>query len=237
MYRQRHVYGRSVRARPARTPVYVARAAASRAARSARIAAYREAPFLSNLAVRGLNLQPGEFKSVDANAVLDVNTAGAVFLLNGIARGDDIDERIGRQVTLKSIQMRAQTYGTAGTGVDQTHRVMIVYDRQTNAAALTVADVLQTVAWLSHRNLENRKRFRVLYDKCVNINATGEPGTSRVLEFYRHLNHPEEFNNGDAGTVADIQSGSLYLVVIGSEAAGATAGSINVYTRVRYVDQ
>lgn len=207
-------------------------------ARDAAAAALRAAPAYvgPNAAMRGLVLTPGELKSVDTtvNAAADMTTA--VQLLNGIPRGDEISQRNGRQVTLKSIEMRLKSRSTAGTGVDQQHRVLIVYDRQTNAAAAAVTDVLASANVLYPRNLENRRRFRILFDRIIQLNASGEPNSEKIIKWYRRLNHPVTFNAGNMGTVADITTGSLYIMVIGTEAAGATAGTVSGRVRVRYDD-
>lgn len=190
-----------------------------------------------NRARRGLQLADGEFKSVDVAISQAVNSDSAVQLLNGISRGDEISERNGREVTMRSIQFDARVTVTSGTGVDQFHRVIIVYDNQTNAAALTAAQVLSVVNVTAPRNLENRRRFRIMMDKKIQLNASGEPGAQRLMRFYRRLRHPITFNSGDAATVADITTGSMYVVVIGTEAAGATAGTIGGSCRIRYQDR
>ena len=208
----------------------LARDAAAAALRGVAASAY------PNIAQRGLLLNPGELKSVDTLVSLAADSTTAVKLLNGIPRGDEISERIGRQVTLKSIEMRLRSKVTAGTGVDQEHRIIVVYDRQTNAAACSVADVLASSNVLYPRNLENRRRFRILFDRIVQLNASAESGSHKIIKWYRRLNHPVTFNAGDAGTVADITTGSLYCLVIGSEAAGATAGTVSGRVRVRFDD-
>jgi len=212
----------------------------ARVAREAIASVARRAPLYAgpNPAQRGLSLSAGEFKSVDVEdpAGVDCDTNTSVTLLNGIARGDDINERTGREVIMKSIQFTGCTYGTAGTGIDQLHRVLLVYDRQTNGAALTAAQVLSDTTPYSPRNLENRKRFKILYDRLFSINASGEAGTRRVFKFYRRLSHPITFNSGDAGDVADITSGSLYLITLGSAGVGVTAGYCSYSSRIRYQD-
>lgn len=134
-----------------------------------------------NVAQRGLALSTGEFKSVDTVLSQPIDQTGAVTLVNGIARGDEINERNGRELTMRSIQFNARAYATAGTGADQVGRVLIVYDRQTNAAALTGAQVLSTFDTNAPRNLENRRRFKILKDWRFPINAAGESGSHRVL--------------------------------------------------------
>lgn len=189
-----------------------------------------------NVAQRGLALSTGEFKSVDTVVSQAIDQTGAVTLVNGIARGDEINERNGRELTMRSIQFNARAYATSGTGSDQIGRVLIVYDRQTNAAALTGAQVLASFDTNSPRNLENRRRFKILKDWRFPINAAGESGSHRVLQFYRRLRHPVTFNSGDAGTVADITTGSIYVLSIGTNVAGATAGSLVGTCRIRYQD-
>jgi len=210
----------------------------SRVRRDAAVAAARAADVVmgGNTASRGLILARGEYKAVDVTATVDVDTDTTVALLNGIARGDDIHERNAREVVMKSIQFSYNAYGTATTGIDQHQRVMLVYDRQTNATELTAAQVLTAVDTLAPRNLENRKRFKILYDRCHSLNAVAEPGSHVTRRFYRRLRHPVTFNSGDAGSVADIVTGSLYLIVIGTVAPGATAGSVTFSSRIRYLD-
>ena len=193
---------------------------------------------IANRAVaRSVAMDSGELKSVDTTGNPVIDTTGAVTLLNGIARGDEINERNGREVLMKSIQLNMSPMVTSGTGVDQVGRALVVYDRQTNAAAPAITDILVANNYLDNRNLDNRKRFKILMDRRWALNATGEPGAIVVDTFYRRLRHPVTFNSGDAGTVADITTGSLYLITIGTKVAGATAGAIPFRCRIRYQDK
>jgi len=232
-------------------------AAVARLTRAAVVDSFRFPPrrdvVMANVGARGLALARGEWKSVDVNAGLDGDSDCTIQLLNGIARGDDISERTGRQVVMRSIKIHWQVQAKATTGVDQLARCMLVYDKQTNAAALTPAQVLTTVgngyAPLSPVNLENRMRFVVLYDSGPFVvasdkqNAAGaaqevpKSGSMLTGTVTRYGYFPVTYNNGDAATVADITTGSLYFIVIGGEAAGATAADWNIYSRVRYEDK
>lgn len=216
------------------------RVAAAKTGRALVAAAARAAP---NVAVRGLQLGMGELKSVDtAIAAAAVNTAGGLALVNGMARGDDINQRNGREVVMKSIEFKFTVQSTAATGTDQVHRVVIVYDRQANATALTWTDVYGAgYDILSPRNLENRKRFKVLMDRTYSLSSAVATSVGGVVmrsdSFYRKLNHPVTFNSGNAGTIADITTGSLYVLYVGTNVAGVTAGSINGRCRIRYEDK
>jgi len=177
-----------------------------------------------------------EFKSIDTatNGVADAT--GFVQLLNGCAQGSDIGDRVGRQIMMKSIQAKLYSYVTPATGVDQVHRLMIVYDRQVNGSLPSIATILNTVTPYSMKNLNYRKRFKILMDKTFVLSASGEDSSQMYTEFYRKLRHPVEFNAGNAGTVADIITGSLYLVSVGNIGAGAPAGVVTGNLRVRYTD-
>ena len=163
-----------------------------------------------NLARRGLQLAAGEFKSVDTLVTGDLNTTGTISLINGIARGDEINERNGREVVMRSVQLSMNAQSTDTTGIPQCCRILLVYDRQTNAAAPTFAQVLTATGAslpLAPRNLENRRRFKILMDRKFTIGpqgattaALGALSKKMLSDFYRKLRHPVTFNNGDAGT-------------------------------------
>lgn len=216
-------------------------------ARAVRVAGYREADALANLAVRGLQLAQGELKSTDVEqAATNMSWSGDLILLNGIARGDDIDERIGRQITMKSIEvhMRFEAKAPEAGVTPSAIRVLIVYDRQTNGAALTVAQVLSSVGGplvtLAPKNLENRDRFQILRDMKFGLPcsvSTDFMAAPKVMKFYQGVNLSTTYNTGDAGTVADITTGSLYMITLASDAAaGAHMPLYSFVSRVRYAD-
>jgi len=188
------------------------------------------------------SLSLGELKSIDYNHLQACDRPSVVSLLNFCVAGDDITERTGREIRMKHFQISGQCYVTAGTGVDQIHRVLVVYDRQTNGTALTTADVLSRFFGnlaqdinLAY-NLDNRRRFEILYDRKFSLNASGEAFSSRDFKFSRRIDLPVVFNAGVAGTVADIATGSMYIITYGNVAAGATAGSCQFSTRIRFED-
>lgn len=179
----------------------------------------------------------GELKAVDVSIAQVNDSTGAVTLLNGIARGDDINERDGRQVTAKQLELRLYRYVTSGTGIDQLTRVLVVLDRQANAAAPAITDVLVSASPYALQNLDNRKRFLILWDDLRHLNATAEADSACTNVKRISLKFQMQFNNGNAGTVADITTNALYLITVGNVAAGATAGAVAGRTRFRFTDQ
>jgi len=126
---------------------------------------------------------------------------------------------------------------TTGAGTTQTGRVLLVYDKQSNLAAPTILNVLNTISPTSQKNLDNRKRFRILMDKTFDLGAkaTGV-GERLTFEKYIKLNTPVQYNTANNGTIADIVSGSLYLITLGDVASGADDATSIITARVRFSD-
>jgi hypothetical protein len=182
-------------------------------------------------------LPKASLKVLTPQLSLAADNSGAIALVNGIAPGFDIAGRLGRLVTIESILVDIKDIVTAATGMDQFHRTLLVYDRQTNGAALAITDVLNSVSPTAPYNFGNSARFVILYDQVHYLNATTEPGSG---QFYRiRIRRPLDvvFNAGTAGTVADIQSGSLYLIAIGDVGPGVAAGAIITQFTVKFHSQ
>lgn len=196
-----------------------------------------------------------ELKAFDiartATNVQLVATPPAFNLLNQMINGAELYQRVGRKVYMKSLHVRGYFQNIATT-VQDAIRIIVFYDSQANAAAPTIANLLQdsnaaagTTAE-SEINLFNRARFKILRDKqfCT-------PAVTNTAGVLTNLNYPSnnvfEFNefiklkgleavyNGtNGGTIADITSGSLYLVTLCDQQA---AGWQFIYTsRLRYYD-
>jgi len=226
---------RSVKSRGARKARSVLQWAEQKVARDA-VAAAARAGVVPNYAQRGLQLSSGEFKSVDVLAdAASCSTTTGIVLLNGMTTGAAINQRVGREVTLRYVQFQyVVRCNTAG--VDQQVRVVLVYDRQTNGSAPAFNDVFDVTNVTCARRLENRKRFKILYDRTHVLNAIGEAGSQVARRFYRRLRHPVTFNSGNTGLVGDITTGSVYLLFISTQAAGTNAALIDYQTRIRYSD-
>lgn len=179
-----------------------------------------------------------ELKFVDTSNIgvqpaSGVMTVGA--LCNGIVPGSGASNRIGRKIVMKSILLRWSIALSPTTTQGGTFRVMIVYDKQANATAPVVTDILLSANYTSQNNLSNRDRFVILSDMITDpISAGGNYSLSGKL--YKKLNLETMYNAGVAGTIGDITTGSLYIL-IGNNGTFATAQPIITYeTRVRYED-
>lgn len=181
----------------------------------------------------------GELKFLDVSnntgPTVDVATFGAGVLLNGCANGSDASSRIGRKIVLKSVLVRYQFAMAPTSTFSSPFRIMVVYDKQANAAAPAITDILLTDHFSSQNNLSNRDRFVTIFDHVTQgCGNQSEFSISGVL--YKKLNLETMFNGGSAGTVGDITSGSLYMFVAQTGRIGTASPTQATRIRVRFDD-
>lgn len=148
-------------------------------------------------------------------------------------QGDDYLNRQGRKVQVLSLKIRgfidapAQANQTAAD-VGQLMRLILVMDKQTNAAQLNAEDVISsgsgTVALQMFQNPAFFGRFRVLKDKTfvlqnptLSWDGTNMEQTGLVREFKFTIKFKKpvlvHFNSTNGGTVADIVDNSFHLIM------------------------
>jgi len=161
----------------------------------------------------------------------EATTTGSVILLNGIASGDDYNQRDGRRVILDSISIKGDMFYSSATAAHNVDivRMMLIYDKQTNGAAPAIADVLVNANADSHYNVNNLGRFDVLIDKTWSLPqvpaATASAVTFPKIKLGRSIKRGTQYS-GTGSSVASIASGGLYLILIGSQAFSGTNNSI-----------
>lgn len=121
-------------------------------------------------------------------------------------------------------------------------RCMVIYDRQPNGAYPAIADVLSVndagVAAggvFTGLNITNKSRFLILADKVITL----DPGSGQTMYFdiYRKLPRLEAQYKASAGTIADLSTGSILLLVFEANTVGANIGSCAALeSRIRYFD-
>lgn len=182
----------------------------------------------------------GEWKYSDVTISTAVNSdVPTMTLLNGLVPGTGASQRIGMKVSIRSIEMRLVANADLVGALAQTNRFILVRDGQANGAApAALTDIITPGNVRGLRALVNRKRFRIMLDKMYELTPVAGDYARKCWKIYMKLRRPivVEYNAGVAGTIADIVSNSLYLVVVGSEVAGNTDGALNGYVRIRYTD-
>lgn len=156
----------------------------------------------------------------------DVNSTPVVTLLNGIAVGKDATQRVGDVVLMHDCLIRLQITNEAALNDRLTPmRLILVYDLQTNGAALTTTDVLDAVTLESQINWDNKERFIILHDEIFDLNTWGGPVTTANAYHWvwNRVFQIDEicYYKGGTAAIGDIARGSLYLIYFGPDAAAA----------------
>jgi len=176
---------------------------------------------------------------VSGTTTYNFDTTGSIALIPTIAQGTSVRQRVGKKVALKSLQCRGQVAAGA-TGLVNDCALLIVYDKRPTGVLPAVTDILTTASSASMNNDANAGRFSIL--KRVDFMLVGSSAvpTERVAEsadfFLSLANRPLVFKEAATGAIADIEEGALYIVTVGSAAAGAAAASALISFRTRFID-
>ena len=121
-----------------------------------------------------------------------------------------------------------------------TCRMLVVYDRENNGGIPAVQDILNDVGNLgslvvSPLNINNRNRFWILRDKIVDLGA-GALSQVTTNDFIKLHGLERIYNQSSTGASGSIQSGQLYLLMIGN--TNTNAANVNFFgtSRLRFTD-
>lgn len=189
----------------------------------------------------------GEVKYFDTTkAATALASAGAIanssLLL--IQEGNTESTRVGNKITVKSVMVRGQLIMSSqadATATSQTFRIIVYLDKQCNGATAGVTDILQSASFLAFNNLDQSDRFITLAEEFCTLDQPGAAPSgaayvfgesNKVFFLKKKLNLPVKFK-GNAGTIADLASANIGVLVIGSTDA---LGFYEYVARVRYTD-
>ena len=172
--------------------------------------------------------------------------------------GSDINNRVGRKVTVHKIKIRgfvqvgAQAAQSAADEAAQI-RVILFQDMQTNGAQAQGEELMATPVLANQelcncvfQNTANFGRFRVLKDIIVNglqnANMAGSPSTvivqgqSQPFKFSYTFKKPVvvRFNATNGGTVADIIDNSFHMLA--HQTVSSASRKIYYQCRIVYTD-
>lgn len=173
-----------------------------------------------------------EKKNTDRSASLG-NVGSAAWseldCLNGITQGISANERVGRKIQMKSLQVRWSESTTASLSA---LRILVVYDRD-GLPLPFITDVLSVDNFNSNMQLSNSDRFVVLHDEVIPCEVSGPTNNRRAGKFYIKLNLPTMYQ-GTTNAGGDISHGSLWIM--SNSLNGPIGAGIGYNSRVRYTD-
>lgn len=192
-----------------------------------------------NLNRRGLADKETGFVDLAAGSFVN-NTTGTIALIATVAQGASVNQRIGKKIRLKSVQVRGTTIsGSAGIFCDCA--ALLVYDRRPTGSLPGITDILDTATAASMNNDANSGRFVILrrWDWIMTGNSTTPATGNEAQSFdkYVPINGKQiVYKAAGTGAIGDIEEGALYFVSVGNQAAGTGASAMTIGFRTRFVD-
>jgi len=181
-----------------------------------------------------------ELNYVDlALAAYPMDSTGSVTLIATIAQGTTVNQRIGKKAQYRSILLRGTAQSNATCTVTDC-AFLIIYDKRPTGSLPAITDILTASTSRAFMNDNNTGRFQVVrrWDNTFIGNtttlATGEE--AKNVDMYIPFRQPITFESAGTGAIGDIDMGALYLVTVGSTAAGTAAGSLSVAIRTRFTE-
>lgn len=172
-----------------------------------------------------------ETKRIDSTYAIAITNASTLTLLNGIAQGDEYNQRNGRKIQMSSIEWRGFVSNPRATPHEV--RLMLVYDKATNGAVFADTDLLDAGnLYNCFYNKDNQGRFKILADKRMILQIASD-SQAKPFSIRKKVNLPVMYD-GTTNAIADITQGSLYMLCVSSDAAGGLA--ITSDWRISYTD-
>lgn len=177
-----------------------------------------------------------EFKFRDGH-VPDQSVAdqGLFYALNAMPKGDQADQREGRQIRLKSVQIRCDVQMNSSEAHTQ-FRLLVLVDKQPNGAFPNYLDLWNiygsVIPVVAMKNLDFRHRFTILRDVTIQLDQNSI--REKMIKIYKKLNIVTTYNGDNNGTVGDIETNSLLVYVTSDNLLNQP--TFNLSTRIRYID-
>lgn len=184
------------------------------------------------------NPSTAETKFIDVSQAATATTSGAwssLYLLNGTIQGTEAVNRLGRKITMTSLYLKLRFALASTTTQGGFLRVAVVYDKQANGTAPSITDIYLSNNYLSPNNLSNRDRFVKIIDKEIGP-LSAQADFAVPLEEFRKLMLETTYNTGNAGTIGDITTGSLYLLVADSGTFATAQPTFSFQSRIKFTD-
>lgn len=186
-------------------------------------------------------------QSSAASGEFDPGTLNTIFAPQ---TGDDYNLRNGRKVQVVQIKIRgligyAIQADQAAADVTPFVRILLVQDRQTNAAQLNSEDVIASSGTLGFQNPAFFGRFKVLKDKYYRVpqpmlvyDGTNLEQTGTYFPWKMNIRFKVpvtvHFNSTNGGTIADIVDNSFHVIAFDDASNMAVAG--RYFARTTFLD-
>lgn len=168
----------------------------------------------------------------------EYSTTGTIRLIATIANGSSVNQRFGKKIAYKGVQIRG--FIDSGSTTQNCYcATMLVYDRKPTNALPAITDILVAVNSGSFLNDVNSDRFQIvrrLNHMLIGVDGNNSASAFFIDEYVKLNKRPAEFGSAGTGAIGDITKGALYLVTVGDVATGTADGAGVLNTRTRFID-
>ncbi len=153
-----------------------------------------------------------------------------------VAQGDDIDQRDGLQISLRSIDLRFILQ--AGTNRACVRFVLFIDNQvNNNTAPLTLNDLMEETtsaleALVSPINIENKRRFRILKDWTRTL--VDQTQTDVICFRVRKTLKTKVRFTGDLDDLTEVNSGMPFLFMFSTNTTAQTAPNVTMICRTTF---
>lgn len=187
-----------------------------------------------SVAYKVKNLLNVEFKRVYLSSTsVAVPNTGQISPLSNLAQGDGNNTRDGGSVKWMQWDIKfilKQHASAVSTNV----RVMVVFDNQTNQTLYSLPNLLTDANaihnLISNKNMDNPKRFLILYDKLFRMSNSGNKTVSGRY-FGRYKKGFKVRYDANMGDITDLTQGSFSIVYISDEPTNTPTISTSIVGR------
>lgn len=188
-----------------------------------------------------------------------VNNGGHANRLNYITKGTGRQNRVGNRITMKSIEIRGHLNLSGNNSIlpNEIVRILVVYDKQSNNTTPAYSSIIENLSntsitestTIGFPNMNNSERFEILKDyifDCPDAQTSSTaltPINTALIDFsrpgYFHWKIPLEgretiFSGTTVGN--ELQSGTLWLWVMGDSFPGSEPYELTFNARLEFVD-
>jgi hypothetical protein len=158
--------------------------------------------------------------------------AGAIFQLDTIGQGDDINQRSGDITSMKHLRYQLTSFEPT-VNASSTWRLIVFTDSMGNGAAPAVNEVLDVAVFASPYQPFNyqRRRFKILHDRTHTM--VGGNANQEVTDIVDIPLNYRRYYNSTLSTSSNIGKNTLYALVITSN---STTSVFAHEWAIRYTD-
>lgn len=144
--------------------------------------------------------------------------------LNTLSQGTSLTSRLGNETHFKMLRMKLYFYNTVNTfSNDNIFRILLIREKPQLGSAISLNSLFgsatpNTWSLFENTNRDFKNRFFILHDSTHNL-WDNRNFLQKQITINKKLNFNTNYARGNAGTVADIDTNGLHLVVISAKVA------------------